>query len=164
MSDGAAPAADMEDKTMATTTPSPLPEDLVTAPKVPGPRNLRRFPPSGLLSWAAILAAIAAAVTLAVVALTGGDDDTNPVVGAHTGLIEHGSIRSIEGSVEDTGATRGQPAPDEYPPNYYPHGYDYGAADNPAAGGTVPSDGPKGLAERGSVRSSEGSVEDRSSS
>lgn len=88
---------------MATTTPTPLPEGLVTAPEAPGPRKLRRFPPGrGLLGWAGVLAAIAAAVTLAAVALTGGDDDTNPVVGAHTGLVEHGSIRSIEGSVEDS--------------------------------------------------------------
>jgi hypothetical protein len=84
------------------------------------------------------------------------------VVGAHDGLIEHGSIRSIEGSVEGNQGARSQPTPGDYPPNYYPHGYDYGAADDPAAGGTVSPVASSGLAEHGSVRSSEGSVEDSS--
>ena len=88
---------------MATTTPTPLPEGLVSAPEAPGPRKLRGFPARrGVLTWAGVLAAGAAAVALAVVTLTGGHGDTNPNIGAHTGLIEHGSIRSIEGSVEDT--------------------------------------------------------------
>jgi hypothetical protein len=148
---------------MATTTPTPLPEGPVTAPEGSGPRKLRRLPTRrGLLSWAGVLAAIAAAVTLAVLTLTGGHDDTNPVVGAHNGLIEHGSIRSIEGSVEDNQGARSQPTPGHYPPNYYPHGYDYGAADDAATGGTVPPVAPSGLTEHGSVRSSEGSVEDSS--
>jgi hypothetical protein len=148
---------------MATTTPTPLPEGLVTAPEAPGRRRRRRFPTRrGLLSWAGVLAAVAASATLAVVTLT-GNDDTNPNIGAHTGLIEHGSIRSIEGSVEDNQGARSQPAPGDYPPNYYPHGYDYGAADDAAAGGTAPPVAHSGLAEHGSVRSSEGSVEDSSS-
>ena len=101
-------------------------------------------------------------MALAVVTLTGGDE-TDPVTGAHSGLIEHGSIRSIEGSVEDHVA-RGRLAPDEYPPNYYPHGFDYGSVGDRVAGGLVASDAPPGLAEHGSVRSIEGSVEDRPSS
>jgi hypothetical protein len=45
-----------------------------------------------------------AAAALAVVTLKGSDDrmpDTTPVPVPHSGLIEHGSIQTIEGSVED---------------------------------------------------------------
>lgn len=61
------------------------------------------------LGWAGVVASLAAAATLAVVVLAGGDDaaDTNLVPGAHSGLIEHGSIRSIEGTVEDAGPVPG---------------------------------------------------------
>jgi hypothetical protein len=148
---------------MATTTPTPLPAGSISAPKAPSPRKVRRrISRRGSLTWAGVLAAVAASATLSIVTLT-GSDDTNPNIGAHTGLIEHGSIRSFEGSVEDNQGARSQPAPGDYPPNYYPHGYDYGAADAPAAGGTVPPVAPSGLVEHGSVRSSEGSVEDSSS-
>jgi hypothetical protein len=89
---------------MATTSHTALPE--VSAPEAPGPHKARgRFATRGALTWAAVLAAFVAAVALAVVTLTGGDD-TNPVTGAHSGLAEHGSIRSIEGSVEDNVADR----------------------------------------------------------
>lgn len=68
------------------------------------PSTGRRWP-----GWAAAVASLAAAATLAVVVLAGNDNppDTNPVPGAHSGLIEHGSIRSIEGSVEDTSPVPG---------------------------------------------------------
>jgi hypothetical protein len=87
---------------MATTTPTQLPEGDTSASQAPGPGSKARgrFGTRGVLTWAAVLAAIAAAVALAVVTLTGGD--ASPVTDAHSGLIEHGSIRSIEGSVEDT--------------------------------------------------------------
>jgi hypothetical protein len=147
--------------TMATTSHTPLPE--VSAPEAPGPRQAGgRFATRAALSWAAVLAAFAAAVALAVVTLT-GSDDTNPVTGDHSGLIEHGSIRSIEGSVEDSLVARGRLAPDEYAPNDYPHGFDYGSVEDRVADGPVASDAPPGLAEHGSIRSIEGSVEDASS-
>jgi hypothetical protein len=87
---------------MATTTPTPLHESTATT-EAPGPRKMRgRFATRrGVFTWAAVLAALTAAIARAVVTLTGGDD-AGPLTGAHTGFIEHGSIRSIEGSVEDS--------------------------------------------------------------
>jgi hypothetical protein len=107
---------------------------MTPGPETPGlPQKHGRFTTHrAALSWAAVLAALVAAVALAVVTLT-GDDDTGPVTGDHTGLIEHGSIRAHEGSVEDN------------------------AADPEAASGHA------GLAEHGSIRANEGSVEDGSS-
>jgi hypothetical protein len=146
---------------MATTTPTPLRES--TTPEAPSPRKVRgRFATRGAITWAAVLAAIAAAVALAVATLTGGDD-TSPVTGAHTGLIEHGSIRSIEGAVED-GLV--DPSAAHANAGFAEHGsirsnegsVEDSVADPPATGDHA------GLAEHGSIRSNEGSVEDRSSS
>jgi hypothetical protein len=154
----------MEDKTMATTTPTPLPEGLVSAPEAPGPRKLRRFPTHrGLLTWAGVLAAIAAAVALAVVTLTGGHDDTTPIIGAHTGQIEHGSIRSIEGSVEDSVV---DPLAGGDDTGLIEHGSIRsieGSVEDSVADPLASGD-DTGLIERGSISSIEGSVEDRSSS
>jgi hypothetical protein len=86
---------------MATTTHTPLPERIDSAPEPSGPRKARRrIATRGALTWAAILAAIMAAVALAVVTLTGGDD-ANPVTGAHSELA----------------------------PNHYPHGFGYSSGE-----------------------------------
>ncbi|MGH9234332.1 MAG: hypothetical protein ACRD0R_13470 [Acidimicrobiales bacterium] len=63
---------------MATTTPTRLPEGDTSASQAPGPGSKARgrFATRGVLTWAAVLAAVAAAVALAVVTLTGGDDIT----------------------------------------------------------------------------------------
>ncbi|MGH9193623.1 MAG: hypothetical protein ACRDZ0_14270, partial [Acidimicrobiales bacterium] len=92
--------------------------------------------------------------------------------GANAGLTEHGSIRSIEGSVEDTvnpratGPDAGRAAQaaqaereaqlegqarthtrasdpeaggsNSYPPNYYPHGFNYQDTDTATDDGFVP--------------------------
>jgi hypothetical protein len=87
---------------MATTTPTPAREGMTPGPETPGlPQKHGRFATHrAAVSWAAVLAALVAAVAFAVVTLTGGAD-TGPVTADHSGLIEHGSIRAHEGSVED---------------------------------------------------------------
>jgi len=81
----------------------PPPRARHSAPEPSGPRKARRrIATRGALTWAAVLAAITAAVALAVVTLTGGDDDANPVTGAHSELA----------------------------PNYYPHGFDYSSVED----------------------------------
>jgi hypothetical protein len=97
----------------------------VATPREPSPTRLSRRPP--LLGWVAAVAALAAAAALAVVTLT-GDSDERPI--GQPLIAEHGSIRSIEGSVEDT-------------------------IDPPAS-----SQGHAGIVEHGSIRAHEGSVED----
>lgn len=114
---------------MAIVTPSPrvesTPSPQASSPSPQAPRRLtgRR----GLLTWVGVLAGLAAAVALAVAAVTGDADNSAPVHRGHTGpaatssphdsgpvnpweagnaaaereLADHGSIRSIEGSVED---------------------------------------------------------------
>jgi hypothetical protein len=117
----------------------------VRAPSPPEPRVPSSTRPAGL-GWAAVVAACAAAAALAFVTLRGADDDrmpdTTPVVGAHQGINERGSIRAIEGSVEDSLPVR-DPATLETMPD------------------TRPAPGAhSGLADRGSIRAIEGSVED----
>jgi hypothetical protein len=80
------------------------------APSTEAPSHEETHAPSTgrrWLGWAGVVASLAAAATLAVVVFVGSDADTKPVLGAHSGLIEHGSIRSIEGSVEDTSPVLG---------------------------------------------------------
>jgi hypothetical protein len=112
---------------MATTIPTARSE----RDAAPGtdPTDRQRSRPRVLI-WSCVLAASAAAAVLTVAVLTGGDEDPAPA-GTNSGLIEHGSIRSIEGSVEDR-------------------------SDASTAAAV------SGLAEHGSIRSIEGSVEDRS--
>jgi hypothetical protein len=89
---------------MATTTPTPLPESIKPSPDA-GPRGESRRRLGSRRAWlvgAAVLTAAAAVVTLVVLTVSGHDDDTAPLTGVHSGLVEHGSIRAIEGSVEDT--------------------------------------------------------------
>jgi hypothetical protein len=90
---------------MANTTDTPIRNDLTSPPDTQRPHQTQRRygTPRGWLTWVGVFAAAAATVALVVVALSGRDDaTTTAVVGAHTGLTESGSIRSIEGSVEDT--------------------------------------------------------------
>jgi hypothetical protein len=144
---------------MATTTPTPLPEDVTSAAEAPGPRKVRgRFATRGALTWAAVLAAFAATVALAVVTLTGGDD-TNPVTGAHSGLIEHGSIRSIEGSVEDSLVDPLAPGAHSGLAEHGSIRSIEGSVEDSVADPLAPG-AHSGLAEHGSIRSIEGSVED----
>jgi hypothetical protein len=107
-------------------------------------RHEQTRPPSTLrrralywLGWAALVAAVTVAAGLAFVTFTGGDDPDTTSVPAHASVVEHGSIRSIEGSVEDT-----VPAPDA-------------SATDPTT-----TSGHSSLVEHGSIRSIEGTVED----
>jgi hypothetical protein len=77
--------------------------------------------------------AVVAAAVLAVVTLT-ADSDNKPI--GHPGLAEHGSIRAIEGSVEDSVRSPGSPVAAAH----------------------------RGLAEHGSIVAIEGSVEDSADS
>jgi hypothetical protein len=91
-----------------TTTAPPAQSDTPS----PAPSHEQSRPPSTAgrrLGWAAVVASLVAAAALAVVVLAGTDNasETDPVPGVHSGLIEHGSIRSIEGSVEDASALAG---------------------------------------------------------
>jgi hypothetical protein len=145
---------------MAIITPTPTTEGIPSAPETPRKRH-RRVVTRAALTWAAILVAGVLAAALAAVTLLGGDA-TAPTGGAHTEIVEHGSIRAIEGSVEETvdpaatgvhtglvehgsiraieGSVEG-PGPgttNGVPSNYYPHGFDYGEADDASAEEFVP--------------------------
>jgi hypothetical protein len=89
--------------------------------------------PTAVLGWAGVVVAVVAAAVLAVVTLT-ADSDNKPI--GHPGLAEHGSIRAIEGSVEDSVRSPGSPVAAAH----------------------------RGLAEHGSIRAIEGSVEDSADS
>jgi Transposase len=92
-------------QTMTNTTDTPIRDEFTSSPDTQGPHQTQRGYGTrrGWLTWVGVLAAAAAAVALVVVALSGRDDGTTTaVVGAHRSLTQHGSIRSIEGSVEDT--------------------------------------------------------------
>ena len=138
-----------------TTTPTPVGEE---TPSSEGTRRgdeaRRRFAIRPALTWAAILVGLAAAVTLALVALL-GPSDAGRVTGDHSGLIEHGSIRAHEGSVEDL---FGAPAADSgLIENGSIRAHEGSVEDlfgAPAAGDH------SGLIENGSIRAHEGSVED----
>jgi hypothetical protein len=143
---------------MAITTPTPTTEEIPSSPETPRKAH-RRTVTRVALTWAAVLGAGAAAAALVAATLLGGDDTAPvtgnntglvehgsirshegsvegtvdaPAIGAYTGLVEHGSIRSHEGSVEGTGTTNG------YPSNYYPHGFDYREADDTSVEQFVP--------------------------
>jgi hypothetical protein len=80
--------------TVTSTSPS------TEAAKAP-PRSHR--PRRALLGWVAVAGACVAATALAIATLSGdGDSDTPPatVVPAHSQLVDHGSPRAIEGTVE----------------------------------------------------------------
>ena len=143
---------------MAIVTPTPTTERIPSAPETPRKPH-RRVVTRAALTWAAILVAGVVAAALAAATLLGGDA-TAPTGGAHTGIAEHGSIRAIEGSVEDTvdpaatgvhagladhgsiraieGSVEGTGTANGVPSNYYPHGYDYGEADDASAEEFVP--------------------------
>jgi hypothetical protein len=94
-------------------------------PDEPSPVPSKNRPP--VLGWVCAVAALGAAAALAVAALS-GDSDAKPI--GQPLIAEHGSVRSIEGSVED-------------------------AHDRP-----VPPQSHAVIAERGSIRAIEGSVDD----
>jgi hypothetical protein len=68
------------------------------APPQEPPRTTSRRSRS-VLGWAGVVVAVVAAAVLAVVTLT-PDGENKPI--GHPGLAEHGSIRAIEGSVEES--------------------------------------------------------------
>jgi hypothetical protein len=107
----------------------------IEAPGAPPrePPSTRSTSARTVLGWAGVVAAVGAAATLAVVTLT-ADSDNKP--SNHSLIVEHGSIRAIEGSVEDS-------------------------VRSPDASGTSPVVGAHpGLVEHGSISAIEGSVED----
>jgi hypothetical protein len=146
---------------MATTTTTPLRESTAPTREAPSPRKMRRrfATRHGVLTWAAVLAALAAAIALAVVTLTGGDD-TSRVTGAHTGLIEHGSIRAHEGSVEDSV----DPSVTDAHTGLVEHG-SIRSIEGSVEDSVDPAvtDAHTGLIEHGSISANEGSVEDQPS-
>jgi hypothetical protein len=94
-----------------------------------GPHQRRRLPiPDSTLSWASVVVAAAAMVALATFAFTGRDDPaTQGPVRAPGDPSTEASVPSLR--AEGTGGADTElTTPAEYPPNYYPHGYDYGDA------------------------------------
>ena len=159
---------------MAATLTTPRPETAVQAPAKGTPRRKTRLVWAG----AALVAVIALALGAAALAL----DDGPATVQAHADVVERGSPRAVDGTVEESAvvaanpgmADNGSPAAvdartsglaapahpsmiehgspaavdastsegtgttDGIPSNYYPHGFDYGEADDTSAGEFVP--------------------------
>jgi hypothetical protein len=80
-----------------------------TVPQVRSPERDRQRGRSrrALLGWGAVGVACLAVGALTVATLTGGDDA--PPVPAHPGIIENGSPRAIDGSVEDVATVSAGP-------------------------------------------------------
>jgi hypothetical protein len=132
-------AADTKDQTMTTIPDSQVGENLRedTTSEPDGdqsePHWRRGFPvPQGTLAWASIVVAATAVVALAFFAFTGRDEPAAPT--PDPDLVT---------------------TPTEYPPNYYPHGYDYGEAqeaeDDSSDDAFVP--GSRHIPGRGTIRS-----------
>lgn len=97
---------------MSITSDRPTGHDVSTV--APGTDRTTEAPPRrrshrGLLGWGAVAAGVLAAGALAVATLWGGGSDAPDTVPAHPGIIEHGSPRAIEGSVEDSPAVPAGP-------------------------------------------------------
>jgi hypothetical protein len=135
----------------------------IEAPGAPPrePPSTRSTSARTVLGWAGVVAAVGAAATLAVVTLT-GDSDSRPT--NHSLIVEHGSIRAIEGSVEDTVRSPDRSDPSAFV-GTHPLVVEYGSIsaiegsveDSSAVVGAHPL-----VVEYGSIRAIEGSVEDSS--
>jgi hypothetical protein len=87
---------------MATTIDTPLPESTSPSPDTRPRGESRRRLGGRRRAWFLGAAVVTAAAAVAVVAVTVGGDDDDPPTGVHSEIVENGSIRAIEGSVEDT--------------------------------------------------------------
>jgi hypothetical protein len=142
----------------------------IKSPETPTPGS-PRAPSTSLrpvVGWAGVVVAVVAAAVLAAITLTPSDDH-KPI--DHPGLAEHGSIRAIEGSVEDSvlslgrldspPAARVHPGPAEHSSIRAIEGSVEDSARSRGGSDHSPVTGAhSGLIEHGSIRAIEGSVED----